>query len=110
MGYGSSGQGFGSAIAFPFELASAPTVDEPPVDSADAHCTGSATAPTAPSGYLCIYVQSDGNVTPYDGFSVYPFKVTYGVGADRSGAEISIYATTTGDNTFAFGSWAVTAP
>ena len=49
-------------------------------------------------------------MTPYDGFSVYPFKVTYGEGADRSGAEINIYATTTGSNTFAIGSWAVTTP
>ena len=44
-----------ASISFPRKLVSAPAVEFVEDGTTGAHCTGTAAAPTAPSGYLCIY-------------------------------------------------------
>ena len=92
---------------FPIPAPAAVDGDSVDVDgSADEsanRCTGSAAAPTAPAGVVCIYVADSGNASDFSGLgapdnggSPYGFKFNWAVSA-------------TGD-TFAYASWAYTAP
>ncbi len=90
-------------ISYPFPLASEPT---PEViqegGSSTTHCPGSATAPSAAPGFLCIYVSSAFEIE--GGVSVESF-VKYKLGAEP-------FASAKKSNVTAqlFGTWAVTAP
>lgn len=71
----------------------------------DAACTGSADAPTAPVGKVCIYVAFAGGVDRDSTAGWAPFHL-----ADR-GFNIGIVpAGNPGDDMYLFGSWAYTAP
>jgi len=80
-----------------------PIPDGPPVTNNPdpTHCAGSATAPSAASGYLCVYEGFNGNLS-----SAGIAKVDNTGGADRSGAVLPFFGT--GESTIAIGSWAVT--
>ena len=111
IGYGTSGQSVGgSNITFPFELASAPTVDEIHNGVPNSHYAGSGAAPTPAPGYPCIYVAQTGNITLYQGVLIYGRKESAAAGADRSGALRSIEVGSPSIQTWARDSWAVTAP
>jgi hypothetical protein len=108
-----------TAISFPIELASAPTpakvaiaapgefeenalgeLFEPP-----AHCTAASAAPTAPAGYLCVYIgtKEAGSFFPF----VFTLDGSHARGASKTGAQIR--AIVTSSTTFEDGTWAVTA-
>jgi hypothetical protein len=109
-GYELGGQDGRTSISFPFALAAAPSVDEVPTGTTDAHCAGTSAAPTAAPGYLCLYVRNEFDVTPITGFSVYPQNLGDSAeGASPFGAMLTAQATTTDDMSIE-GSWAVTAP
>ena len=96
-------------ISFGYRLASAPTVRIIKANtSPPAECPGTASAPEAASGYLCIYETSSYNLysSPY---RTYP----YVYGTSRIGAHIAadgaVNTGTTYDSTFyTYGTWAVT--
>jgi hypothetical protein len=96
-------------ISFGYRLASAPTVRIIKANtSPPAECPGTASAPEAASGYLCIYETSSYNLynSPY---RTYP----YVYGTSRIGTHIAADSTvnnhTTYDSTFyTYGTWAVT--
>ena len=84
-----------------------------PVGDADPACAGSAAAPTAPSGKVCIYVNS----TTRDNSTLTGFKLTAAGGAtnaDRYGFEVRMVnineGGTNGGTMRAEGTWAYTAP
>lgn len=88
-----------TSISFGFALPTAPTVRLRLQGSgATTECPGTATAPDAAPGFLCVYEESRTN--------------TAGVllnGVQRSGATIFIFATAAGPF-YSYGAWAVTAP
>jgi hypothetical protein len=94
-----------SAISFPVPLASAAT---PSIvtSGSTTNCPGSATAPAAAPGYLCVYVGDTVNVgvqAVYD-----PFGGNGGT-ASRYGAMFVADSGGAG-NFYTDGTWAVTAP
>ncbi len=72
-------------------------------------CTGTAAAPTAASGNLCIYSATEANVTTSNEFIV---KASSNVelGAATAGSALLVLATSSEFEGFAYGTWAVTAP
>jgi hypothetical protein len=71
---------------------------------ADASCTGSATAPTAPAGKVCLYLSSGaGTGTTVDG------QMIPGLAGSRAGFVVHATNVTLGE-AGAFGTWAYTAP
>ena len=71
---------------------------------ADASCTGTATAPTAPAGKVCLYLSAgQGTGTTFDGQAI------PGLAGSRSGFVVHAANATRGE-TGAFGTWAYTAP
>jgi hypothetical protein len=71
---------------------------------ADPSCTGTATAPTAPAGKVCLYLSSaPGAGTAVDGQAI------PGLAGSRSGFVVHATNATLGE-TGAFGTWAYTAP
>jgi hypothetical protein len=65
-GDAAAGSFFGASISFPLELASGPIVVEVPWGGPNpdpTHCPGSADAPAAAGGYLCLYDRIVDNVT-----------------------------------------------
>ena len=71
---------------------------------ADASCTGTAVAPTAPAGKVCLYLSSAaGSGTTVDGQAI------PGLAGSRSGFVVHASNATLGE-TGAFGTWAYTAP
>jgi hypothetical protein len=71
---------------------------------ADATCTGSAVAPTAPPGKVCLYLASDqGAGTLFDGNAI------PGLAGSRAGFVVHAVNTTL-SNAGIFGTWAYTAP
>jgi hypothetical protein len=71
---------------------------------ADASCTGSATAPTAPAGKVCLYLSGGaGTGTTVDG------QMIPGLAGSRAGFVVHATNVTLGE-AGAFGTWAYTAP
>jgi hypothetical protein len=71
---------------------------------ADPSCSGTATAPTAPAGKVCLYLSSAaGTGTAVDGQAI------PGLAGSRSGFVVHATNATLGE-TGAFGTWAYTAP
>jgi hypothetical protein len=71
----------------------------------DATCSGSAAAPTAPSGRFCIYIYAAANVEGAEGFGApSPFEYRYG--------RVLFFTNspTLGDDMYLHLSWAYTAP
>lgn len=97
-------------ISFGYRLASAPTVRIIKANtSPPAECPGTASAPEAASGYLCIYETSSYNLYSSSFGNTYP----YVYGTSRIGTHIAADSTvnnhTTYDSTFyTYGTWAVT--
>jgi hypothetical protein len=80
-----------------------------PVGDADPECTGSAAAPTAPSGKVCIYV----NQATRANATLTGFKLTAAGAfseADRFGFEVRLVNETQPGLMRAEGTWAYTAP
>ena len=69
-----------------------------------AACTGTVTTPTAPAGYVCIYISQADNAVNVVGFSVRP-----GTGASKYGFKLG-WVSQTATDTFVDGVWAYTAP
>jgi hypothetical protein len=71
---------------------------------ADASCSGTATAPTAPAGKVCLYLTGGaGAGTAVDG------QVIPGLAGSRAGFVVHATNVTLGE-AGAFGTWAYTAP
>jgi hypothetical protein len=89
-----------SPISFPIALASAPTVQVIQGPSSS-QCSGTAAAPEAAAGYLCIYVRlASGTVSEFD-----PSTATSDA-ASKWGANLSVVSN---NAAYLYGSWAVTA-
>lgn len=73
------------------------------VDDTDGACTGTASAPTADPGYVCIYPYSTSNTTSHRGF------IWGGGDGTKWGFQVSWFAPSSGQ-TFFFANWAYTAP
>jgi hypothetical protein len=71
----------------------------------DATCTGSASNPTAPSGYLCVYAVETANATPV---AIFPPSGLSIPGAGRAGAIAAFSIDAPGVASSSFGAWAVT--
>jgi hypothetical protein len=101
-------KGFAEAtISFTFPLAASPSVEVIQAGgSATEHCPGSAEAPSAASGYLCLFTMSStGPVGTYN-------PGTEAAGAARNGAIAftELECEETPCNARLVGTWAVTAP
>jgi hypothetical protein len=73
-----------------------------------ANCLGSAAAPTAKAGNLCVYAADEGNAIMYSGAITSPAHEEPGTsGAGISGAWFRFFALETSEG---HGTWAVTAP
>lgn len=72
--------------------------------TSNAVCTGTLDLPTAPAGYVCIYVAGSGNAEELVGFSVRP-----GTGTSKYGFKLGWVSTAT-DDTFVDAVWAYRAP
>jgi hypothetical protein len=106
----SSGPGGGgeASISFPIPLASDPTANMiASGQPATTACPGSVTAPSAEAGELCIYEGYHYNDSGHE--IIDPETGNYG--ADKYGAGIYVEpGSTTGENGWSDGTWAVTAP
>ncbi len=107
-GSGSSGSDWGtSAISFPYRLASAPTAKFVQKGKTETGCTGTASNPTAESGYLCVYegISTEVNLTapelcgPVGGCKE---------GASTVGVEVRIFGVSGTTRWYDWGTWAVT--
>jgi hypothetical protein len=67
-------------------------------------CTGTLDVPTAPAGYVCIYVAGSANALELAGYSVRP-----GTGASKYGFKLK-WVSTTDDDSFVDAVWAYRAP
>jgi hypothetical protein len=102
----------GAAISFPFPLAAAPEhVEYVAQGKTGEHCAGSAAAPTAPSGYLCVYATAEESArVKLLGIQ----NLAGNPGASAYGAFVMFEAEETpepseGIRMFNYGTWAVTA-
>jgi hypothetical protein len=92
-----------SAVSFAFPLASAPKANYV-TSRRTAACPGSAAAPSATPGNLCVYLTGDkrvGSVTIYR-------EIDTGKGSSRIGFAVVVTSRAPG-SVYAFGSWAVKA-
>ena len=100
-----------TSVSFPKPLAAAPNVEIIRIGAPSANCPGSANAPSAALGYLCIYEGYSENITAgalgYNAFNADATGVS--PNASRYGAALYGYTVTTGQ-AYAWGTWAVTAP
>jgi hypothetical protein len=113
---GSTNDRSSSAISFPFPLAAAPSrsvlVPSGGPNPDSTNCPGSATAPAATAGTLCVYEGDQGNTT---GSKICRVSATALCGsgangaADRFGATVNVFAAADGVY-ISTGTWAVTAP
>jgi hypothetical protein len=99
-----------SSISFPLTLSAAPTVAEVVLGAtSDPHCTGTIAAPTAASGYLCLYIRQTFNDSNGSGQGPLDVEDPNLInGAATYGATLSYSVTSTGESD-AIGAWAVTA-
>ena len=93
-----AGQDFRQWAPFPIAMAATPMVA---AAAGDATCTGSAAAPTAPAGKVCVYTYVANNAT----LQVFPSPQAAGT----HGFVVGVSSLAAGD-TFAIGSWAVSDP
>jgi hypothetical protein len=93
------------SISFPIHLKSAPTLVVRQDGSSSSHCPGNASKPKAKPGFLCVYVASGSN---HGDVSAYKDQNGHD-GADKFGAIVYWTPVTSGDFTYAAGTWAVTA-
>jgi hypothetical protein len=111
-GYETADDFIGTSISFPLELASAPKWVEVPFGAANpdpTDCPGTADAPAAAPGYLCLYDRISGNVLASSGLNLQVQNVDgYAGTVSRFGARLSTRAAATGEVEVE-GSWAVTA-
>jgi hypothetical protein len=108
-----AGDAIASSISYPLELSAAPTEVEVPRGGTNpdpAHCPGTAEAPTAARGYLCIYDRFSGDVLEALGSNLQVGNVD-GVGGTTNewGGRMIALASAAG-TVDVEGSWAVTAP
>lgn len=106
-GYSGSTE-LGTSLSFPLHLASAPVLDEVNSGSTDAHCQGTAAAPTAAPGYLCIYIVQTYHVTvPLDGFAFWPQApgALSGGGISTFGVDLYVTASASGQQVLAQATW-----
>jgi hypothetical protein len=98
-----SGGGFATdSISFDYPLATAPTVHFIAVGvTPPAECPGTAAAPAAQSGHLCVYEAATSATTTAI------FKATTASGADTTGAVVRSLGTGTAPF-YSLGTWAVT--
>lgn len=74
------------------------------LDDTDGACTGTAQAPTADPGFVCIYPYSDNNVDSLRGF-------IWGSGDGINwGFQLSAFNDGNGSTSYVYASWAYTAP
>ena len=98
----------GSPISFAKALASAPAVEIVRPSTPGVNCAGTSEAPTAPSGYLCIYEVKSGNlISGSDGYGVFHSPTGIGRESSRFGAALYIYKNASGQF-YSWGTWAVT--
>jgi hypothetical protein len=103
INYGAGGGVVDGAISFARRLAAAPTPHFIPSGSvAPSQCPGTASAPAAQAGNLCVY-EVDGSDTS----SEFINTTTGAVGASVFGAGLRIFAGSSGE-LFSEGTWAVT--
>jgi hypothetical protein len=104
----STGGGGDASISFQIPLASDPTANMiASGQSPTAACPGSVTAPSASAGELCVYEGYHFNESGHE--IIDPENGNYG--ADKYGASIYVEpGSTTGENGWSDGTWAVTAP
>ena len=106
-------QMFFGGIAFVIPLEAPPAVEVFEAgEAATEHCSGSATAPTAAPGYLCVYEYNASTVRQAGSLQAYDFQFPLVVGrnaATASGATLWIRSNGAG-STYSEGAWAVTAP
>jgi len=96
-----------ASISFPIPLSPTATSVEPhylPIGVTEPACTGSAENPTAEKGHLCVY----GAVEHSIAFPAVGAAGKEGVFASSAGAIVQILVW--GEGSFAYGTWAVTAP
>jgi hypothetical protein len=108
-----AGDEIASSISYPLELSAAPTEVEVPHGGTNpdpTHCPGTAEAPTAARGYLCIYDRFSGDVFEALGSNLQVGNVD-GVGGTTNawGGRLIALASAAG-TVDVEGSWAVTAP
>ena len=94
------------SISFPTPLASTPTTTYVPSGSTTADCTGSASAPSAAAGYLCLY---EGGHADLGGVHIVDPR-NGGSEASPYGAGVWIFSGGTAATAYMDGTWAVTAP
>ncbi len=101
-------------ISFPIQLESAPEGSEyVAVDGTNSNCSGTAEAPVAAPGYLCVYEGEAGflhkpGLRPFE----FPITGTAGLPVGTTGAQVVLLTnepTTVGEETSAEGTFAVTA-
>ena len=96
---------FNVPLAAPIEEAQAIYVSASAPNPNPTHCPGSAENPEALSGYLCVYVGSEGTGVPTPIF----ISTASGFAAGKSGTSLFFIGMDTSTNPpFAYGSWAVT--
>jgi hypothetical protein len=97
------------SISFGFVLAAAPTDHFiAAAGQADARCPGTAAAPEASPGHLCIYEAKRSNVAGAG--SIDPVTATGTSGSVRAYGAAVLASSAAGGTFFSVGSWAVTAP
>jgi len=99
-----------ASISYPFPLASNPSVEYVQAGGASTtNCPGTAVAPDAKPGFLCIYAGGNGGGNNNGPISSYG---TDGVADRRHGAIVfaSANSCATGCTEEIWGTWAVTAP
>jgi hypothetical protein len=105
----------GASISFPLELASGPSwVEVPPggPNPDPTHCPGTVDAPSAASGYLCLYDKSIYNASPIGTPNNYVAVSNVDLDSNRAspfGARLTAYAASSSQAQVE-GAWAVTAP
>jgi hypothetical protein len=80
---------------------------EPGSSAHEAECPGSAANPKATPGNLCVYAQK---VTKLSLIAVGPAAGELGEGGASTSGALILMSTTPGEEGFAYGTWAVTAP
>lgn len=98
------------AISFPYPLAANPTAQlVPPGGPATTECAGTAAAPTAAAGFLCVYISDRANNSGTPTFCSPTGGGCNATTARRTGTVVQVFSQAAGFF-FAYGTWAVTAP
>ena len=103
-----------ATISFPRKLSVAPAhVEFVERGTTGANCTGSATAPTAPAGYLCIYEGYQYNLASTFSARYWTYALDQTEGSMTSAASAygaAMYGYNSAAGYYAWGTWAVTEP